>query len=335
MKTAWVISLDVGATGTSAALVSSQGEIEAQREQPTRGEDGSVRQGIINLAADLVRYAEKERIKPAGIAAGVPGIVDSDRGVLVAAGNLPELFGVPLGTELEGELGLPALLENDVNARTLGEMVFGVARGVRNFVLFSIGTDLGGGIVIDGRLHRGARHIAAEFGHMTLELHGNPCVCGGQGCAREWVSGEGLAEKGRELLNEDSEDLKPVSGNREDLTASHIFRAADKGDKEAQEHIEEFARRFGAVVANVMKMLDPEMVVMAGEVCRSEPELISTVVKWTRHYYFPIPQLPDFRVSELTKQTAVLGPAAAFFLDRDIPVSWGGHHSSPGHKEAT
>ncbi|MFO8056041.1 MAG: ROK family protein [bacterium] len=333
MRTTWVMALDVGATHMTGALVSSKGEIRSPLEAATRGENGSVKERIMNMAEGLVEAAKTKRLKPAGIAVGVPGIVDAEKGVLVAAGNLPELFGVPLGPELEEEFELPALLENDVNAQTMGETVFGVARGVNNFVLFSIGTDLGGGIVINGRLLRGAHHIAAEFGHMTIELFGEPCVCGGQGCAREWVSGQGLADKARQSLSDDSEALKPVHGKRDKLTARHVFKAAAREDEESEKLIEEFSRRFGAVVANVMKVLDPEMIVMAGKVCRTEPRLISQVVKWTRHYYFPIPQLPDFRVSELTKETAVLGPAAAFFLERGIDASPEHHPYRQEHKE--
>jgi len=334
MKAKWVIGLDVGATHMSGALISSEGEVRSPREVPTRERSENVKDRIMGLAAGFVDAAKEENIKPAGISAGVPGIVDADKGVLVAAGNLPELFGVPLGPELEEAFELPAVVENDVNAQTLGELLFGVARDVKDFVLFSIGTDLGGGIVINGRLHRGARHIAAEFGHMTLDLFGGPCVCGGQGCARQWVSGEGLAEKAREVLSDESEAVKSVRQKRDKLSARHVFQAADKKDPESEKLIEEFARRFGAVVANVMKVLDPEMVVMAGEVCRAEPRLISDIVKWVRHYYFPIPQLPDFRVSELTKETAVLGPAAVFFLDREIAAGPVRHHAHKPKKEA-
>jgi glucokinase len=108
------------------------------------------------------------------------------------------------------------------------------------------------------------------------------------------------------------------AGERKSITAKMVFQAARDLDPEAQKLVHEFTRRFGAVIANVMKVLDPEMVVLAGELIRKEPQLITDIVHWTRHYYFPIPQLPDFRVSELTKDTAVLGPAAAFFAAHGI-----------------
>ncbi len=310
-----VAAIDVGATHASAGVVDSRGGIELRREVPSKGEGPPLKERIFRLAAELI---EESGSTLEGIAVGAPGIVDSEKGVLVAAGNLPELFGCPLGPEMESEFGLPVTVENDVNAQAMAEMLFGVARGVKTFVMFSIGTDLGGGIVIDGRLHRGAHHVAAEFGHLTLELDGPPCVCGGQGCARRYVSGAGIAEEAKRVLPGDSLAVMKAEGGREGLTGKDVFEAARRGDGPASALVTEFARRFGAVVADVMKVIDPELIVMAGQICRREPEIISEVVKWTRHYYFPMPGLPDFRISELTKETAALGPAAVFFSERGI-----------------
>ena len=324
MDRKWVAALDVGATHVSVGLVSNQGDIRDKHEMMTRpaGETRPFRARLTELAAGLLDRARADKIAPVGIAVGAPGIVDTDKGVLVVAGNIPEFLGLPLGPDFTEEFGLPVQLENDVNAQAVGEMLFGVARGKKNFILLTIGTDLGGGIIIDGKLHRGARFIAAEFGHMTLELEGNPCVCGGVGCARELVSGAGLADRARNTLTDDSSVVRDAGG-RAAVTARHVFKAAREGVPEAEELVEEFSRRFGAVIANVMKVLDPELVIMAGEILRHENQIISRIVHWTREYYFPMPQLPDFRLSELTKETAVLGPAACFFVAHDIETGRG------------
>ena len=329
----WVAALDIGATHVSAGLVSSAGEIREPREIVSRDLENPkpLRVRLLELARGLIERAEETGVSLAGIGVGCPGIVDADKGILVVAGNLPELMGLPLGPELQDEFGLPAHIENDVNAQALGEMLFGVARGIKNFVIFSIGTDLGGGIVSDGRLHRGAHNIEAEFGHLTLDLDGKSCVCGGYGCAREYVSGAGIADRARELLSDSSAVCKAVKGERPKITARTLFAAGRDLDPEAVKLIEQFTKRFGAVIANVMKVLDPEMVVLAGEIMRREPQLIHDIVHWTRHFYFPLPQLPDFRVSELTKETAILGPAAAYFIANNIPAG-PEHHRAHGHK---
>ncbi len=329
MSGQWVIALDAGATHISGGLVSSRGEIRLKQEIMTRPNDpeGPLKQRIVEFITRLHRQAGEQGIGPvAGVAAGVPGIVDTENGVLVVAGNIPELFGFPLAKEVEKALGLPVHVENDVNAQAVGELTFGAARGVSSFALFSIGTDLGGAMVVRGRVQRGAHNLAAEYGHITLDLDGERCNCGGQGCASRYVSGAGMAEKARAALSENSVLIRSLHGRREELTAQMVFEHAESGDAQAKEVVERFALRFGAVIANVMKVLDPEMVVLAGAIIKNWPAVIERIVEWTRHYYFPVPELPEFRVSELTKETAVLGPAAAFFVERGISPGWKRDH---------
>jgi len=321
----WVVALDVGGTHVSAGLASNAGEIMAARKIASKADEseGPLRRRLIGLVGELIEAALEEMIEPVGIAVGSPGIVDFEKGVLVAASNLPELFGVPLGPELNEAYGLPVVVENDVNARAAGEMIFGVARGVKNFVIFSIGTDLGGGLVIGGKLHRGAHNIAAEFGHLTLDLDGPQCMCGGHGCASEYVSGAGVARKAWESHDLSSTILELAGNDPKTINAGHVFEAARREDQRAKALVAEFIRRFGAVIADVMKVIDPELVVLAGSIIRAQPRLINNLVREARHYYFPLPRLPDFRVSELTKDTAILGPAAVFFIERNIPVTPG------------
>ena len=315
-KETYILGIDIGATHTSFGVVSKKGEIFFPEVLERKEGRDSLVSRLLERAQNIIETARAEGKPPLGIGIGSPGIVDSQNGIVVAAGNIPELFGARLKDIFEEKFSLPVFVENDVNALALGEMLFGVAKGRKNFVVFSLGTDLGGGIVIDGRLHRGANFIAAEFGHLTLDLSGKQCVCGGFGCGREYVSGAGLAERGRELLRDDSLALKLAGGKRDALKAEHIFQAWRQKDPGSTQLIEEFGKRFGALVSNVMKVLDPERVIIAGEVCRQEPEIMNLVVKWTRHFYFPIPRLPEFCLSRFSKQESVLGPVAAFLLER-------------------
>ncbi len=314
----YILGIDIGASRTSFGLVSLEGKIFHPEIITSKVEGKLLADRVLEVAAGILDRAKAEGKKVLGIGIGCPGIVNSAEGMVVAAGNLPELFGARLRDIFAQKFRLPVFLENDVNADAVGEMVFGVARGQKNFVVFSLGTDLGGGIVADGRLHRGANFIAAEFGHLTLDLSGRQCVCGGYGCAREYVSGAGLADRGREELPIGSLALQMVGGDREKLTSKEIFAAWQKGDPDATRLVDEFGKRFGALVANVMKVLDPELVVLAGGVCRAVPELVNLVVRWTRHYYFPIPKLPEFCLSRFTKEDAVLGPAAVFMIEHKI-----------------
>jgi len=315
-KETYILGIDIGATHTSFGVVSKKGGIYFPEVLERKDGKDPLVSRLLERAQNIIETARAEGKPPLGIGIGSPGIVDSQNGIVVAAGNLPELFGARLRDIFSEKFSLPVFVENDVNALALGEMLFGVAKGRKNFVVFSLGTDLGGGIVIDGCLHRGANFIAAEFGHLTLDLSGKQCVCGGSGCGREYVSGAGLAERGRELLKDDSMAIKLAGGKREALKAEHIFQAWRQNDPGSSQLIEEFGKRFGALVSNVMKVLDPERVIIAGEVCRQEPEIMNLVVKWTRHFYFPIPRLPEFCLSRFSKQESVLGPVAAFLVER-------------------
>ncbi len=312
----YILGIDIGASRTAFGLVSWDGKIFYPEIIQSKVEGALLIDRLLSVSEKILGRAEAERKEVLGIGIGSPGIVNSQEGIVIAAGNLPELFGARLKDIFEQKFQLPVSVENDVNADAVGEMVFGVAKGQRHFVVFSLGTDLGGGIVIDGRLYRGADFIAAEFGHLTLDLGGKRCVCGGYGCAREYISGAGLAERGREELPGESLALKMVGGDREKLTSKEIFQAWQKGDPDATRLVDEFGKRFGALVSNVMKVLDPELVILAGGVCRAVPEMVNLVVRWTRHYYFPIPKLPEFCLSRFTKEDSVLGPVAVFMVER-------------------
>jgi len=316
MSRGQVLAVDIGAGHVTAGVVSRKGQILFSQTMDTQDPErpGSLIARIETLIERQLERAKTGKVAVAGIGIGSPGIVNSALGVVVAAGNLPELFGAHLGERSSSAFKLPVVVENDVNALALGEMLFGVAQGQKNFIVFALGTDLGGGIVQRGKLISGSNFIAAEFGHLTLDLHGQKCVCGGVGCAREWISGAGLAERARELLPEASKAIA-LAGDRAKVTAREVFQAAEAGDPGAAELVDEFGRRFGALVSNVMKVLDPEVVVLGGEVCRSEPQIMNLVARWTRHYYFPIPKLPEFRLSQFSKATAILGPAAAFLVE--------------------
>jgi len=314
----YILGIDIGASRTGFGLVSLEGKIFEQEIIQSKIEGSLLIDRLLEVSEKMISRAKEGGKTLAGIGIGSPGIVDSRQGIVVAAGNLPELFGARLKEIFEGRFHLPVSVENDVNADAIGEMVFGVAKGRRNFVVFALGTDLGGGIVIDGRLYRGANFIAAEFGHLTLDLSGRRCVCGGYGCAREYVSGAGIAERGREELPGESLALKLVNGERDKLSAKEIFQAWQKGDMYAERLVDEFGRRFGALIANVMKVLDPELVILGGGVCRAVPEIVNLAVRWTRHYYFPIPKLPEFCLSRFSKEESVLGPVAVFMIENNL-----------------
>jgi predicted NBD/HSP70 family sugar kinase len=197
-----VLAADVGGTTTAAGLVSLAGEVLFAREAPTRaGGPGTAVETLLGLLAEARARAHRAGIRVRGCGIGVAGVVDAARGVVGAdVQNLPELAGYPLARAVAARLGLPTVVDNDVNALALGEARFGRGRGLRAFVLLALGTGVGGGIVLGGELVRGASGYGGELGHVTVKLDGRPCVCGARGCLKAYAAGPDIVAQAREAL---------------------------------------------------------------------------------------------------------------------------------------
>src|SRR5262249_23978131 len=160
---------------------------------------GSAVQTLMELISVVSSGAARRGLHITGIGAGVPGLVDGATGCIGdEALNVPELAGLPLATMLHERFGLPAFVDNDVNALALGELFFGAGRGIGSLVVLAAGTGFGAGVVLDGRLIRGALGLGGELGHAPVKFDGRPCWCGGRGCLAVYASGRGIAEAARE-----------------------------------------------------------------------------------------------------------------------------------------
>lgn len=320
-----ILSLDLGGTTLSGGLVQSDGRVRLQRALPTfaRGRGEAVLEQLFDMAAGLLDAARQRRLKVAGIGVGVPGVVDVARGRIRGdIQNVPELEGVPLGPLLRRRFGLPVYLDNDVNALTLGEWYFGQARGVRGFAMLAAGTGVGGGIVIDGRLVRGRQGYGGEAGHMTVKLDGRPCFCGGVGCIKAYASGPDIAAQARDRLqaSQPSRLLDLCGGDPLRLTAQEVFAAARAGDATALEVVEVAARALGAGVANLVNLLNPEMIVLGGGVLEASDLLLPRIRRWAASYAFA----DAFKgtrlvVSRFIKRSSIKGTAALFLYETDRP----------------
>jgi glucokinase len=203
-------------------------------------------------------------LDPVGIGVGVPGIVDPATGAVGEAHHVRDLTGVVLGPALAAACGRPVVVDNDVNALAMGEWRFGAGRGCRSLVVLAMGTGLGAGIVLDGRLVRGARGFAGELGHVPVRFDGPPCWCGGRGCLALYASGRGIAEAARARGRPAPEASGRLPG--EDASAPEVFAAAAAGDPNAGAIVDEACRALGAAVAIVVNGLNPEVVVLTGGV---------------------------------------------------------------------
>ena len=256
-----------------------------------------------------------------GIGAGVPGPVDTAAGrVGEPVPHVPELAGRPLGAELRERFGLPAFIDNDVNALALAEWRFGAGRGARSLVVLATGTGLGAGIVLDGRLVRGASGFGGELGHTPVKFDGPPCFCGGRGCLAVYASGRGIAEaaQARAAGHVDSALLRAAGGDPLAINAPLVFRLAAEGDPPAVAVIEEACQALGAMIGTIVNGLNPEVVIVTGGVAGSLAALETRILKAAGEYAFPR-ALATTRVAIVAadKRTTMRGAAALVLYETE------------------
>lgn len=263
-----VLGVDVGGTTTAAGLVAADGAVVAETSAPThRGGQWSALDTIGELVEQMLERGRREGRRVSGIGLGVPGIVDAATGrVGDEIPNVPELAGRPLAATLGARVRLPVFVDNDVNALALGERAFGLGRDARSLVVLAPGTGFGAGIVLDGRLVRGAGGFGGEFGHVPVNFDGRPCWCGGRGCVAVYASGRGIAEAAREQVVVHRDSALAAAGDPAAITAPMVFAAAAAGDRVAAGVVDEACRALGAAIAMIVNGLNPEVVVVTGGV---------------------------------------------------------------------
>jgi glucokinase len=275
MTQRYIIGVDLGGTTIATGAMPADGSREiAMRTRPTladRGGADGVVDRIVEAVEEVITTTMSEtgcsRDDFLGVGIGAPGPLDRERGVVVIAPNLG-WRDFPLRDRITGRLGLPATLDNDANCATLGEWWCGAAKGGRNVIGLTIGTGIGGGLILDGALYHGSSDVAGEIGHTTIDSTGRRCKCGNYGCLEAYASGPAIAERAREALAGDEASILPkmVDGDLKAITAQTVYEAAKRGDETAREVVRDTARFLGAGLANLLNIFNPDTVVLAGGV---------------------------------------------------------------------
>ncbi|MCL2640175.1 MAG: ROK family protein [Phycisphaerales bacterium] len=258
MSSSLAIGIDLGATKIASALVTRDGKVLASRQCEALVDQGSASVfDRIAAEVDALRTATPPHEKVLGVGIGSPGIIDSERGIVCGAVNL-RWKDVPLAAEVASRLRgvVPVVVENDANVNAVGEGYFGSAVGSRDYVLLTIGSGLGSGIVAGGKLITGA-HGFTDLGHYSLDPdHGLMCRCGHRGCAETICSGPGLVNAARNILGDSSEG--------EDLTPAKILQAARNAEPAAVAAVSLLAKSMGHISAVAAAVADPDMIVLGG-----------------------------------------------------------------------
>jgi glucokinase len=308
-----ILAVDVGGTTTAAGVVTPTGDVLHERQMPTyAGGPGTALATIEGMLESL--RADAGAIPVAAIGVGVPAIVDAPAGVIgEEAHNVPELAGFPLARRLFERFGLPAFIDNDVNALALAQWRFDAGRGAHSLVVLATGTGFGSGIVVDGRLVRGAHGFGAELGHVPVKFDGPPCWCGGRGCLALYASGRGIAEAARALaVGADGAALRAAAGGDPSrIDAPLVFRLAAEGEPVASAVIDEACRALGAMLGTVINGLNPEVIVVTGGVASAFAQLEKRVLTAAAEFAFKR-ALPTTRIVIVPgdKHSSMRGAAA-------------------------
>ena len=285
-----LIGVDVGGTSMSGGLVTVDGAVLSVVQTPThRDGPGTAADALLGVIAELVRRAGARRIPVEGVGIGLPGVVDADAGVMKKGVHLlPELTGIPLAERVHAETGVPAFVDNDVNALALAELAWGHGRGARSLALLAVGTGVGGALILDSHLVRGQSGYGGEFGHVPIAFDGRLCVCGARGCLCMYVSGQELAVEGQRRARDepDSMLLPRAGGDPSTITTRMVFDAAAAGDALAGSIVGEACRALAAGLALIVNGLNPEVIVVTGGVAGSLAPLQGEILRRAGEYAF-------------------------------------------------
>jgi len=260
------IGIDVGGTKVLGGVVDEAGKVltTARKDTPRQG-GSALTQTIADVAKELL---EQHSVTSVGVSAA--GFVSSDRKTMLATPNIADWNGVDLDNQLTTLIGLPVVIENDANAAAWGEAKFGAGKNQDHMMMLTVGTGIGGGIVVNGALYRGAFGIAAEFGHMRVVPEGHICGCGARGCFEQYASGNALLRHAREAINASPEVARNLlsrgDGTVAGLTGQAITDAARDGDPVALAAFNTTGQWLGAGIASLAVLLDPASVVIGGGV---------------------------------------------------------------------
>ena len=290
------------------AVVDGERRILHHSTEASRGR--SEDEVLATLERELVE-ARDARPDVAAAGLGIPCTIDQVRGVAIAAVNLP-LVDVPIRDEMRERLGLPVFIDNDVNAAILAEHRFGAARGARNAVMIALGTGIGGGMILGGKVYRGTHGAGAELGHMVVDIDGPPCQgnCPNHGCIEAVASGTALGREGRAAAERAPESaLGRVLAEQGEVTGEAVTNAALAGDEAAREVVALIGRRLGVAFSSLANIFEPEVIVVGGGVIAAGELLLEPAREELRARALPPMNRTRVAPAELGENAGMIGAA--------------------------
>ncbi|MBQ9211881.1 MAG: ROK family glucokinase [Clostridia bacterium] len=309
------IGLDIGGTGIQIGAVDENNQIIAQASIPTRTDIAFEDQ--VQQMVDCIHSLLDPQVNPAltmenvaSIGAGIPGIANEE-GTVIDCTNLGWKY-TPLRQEFQKRIDKPFYVDNDANVAALAESVAGISAGTSSSVFITLGTGIGSGIIINGKVWKGHHGIGGELGHMILKLDGEPCSCGNHGCLETYCSATAMIRMAREAVasHPDSLILKLAEDDPKKINAKMVFDAVRQGDAVAEELFQRYVSYLSQAIAGVVNFLDPEVIILGGGVSKAGSLLLDAIrAEYPKYVLFNDQPLPQVEIASLSAEAGIIGAA--------------------------
>jgi len=285
------IGIDLGGTNIKLGCFQADLRLLCKSSVSTKGDIGP--EGIVDLIYQSTdELLKKNNLSPDSISAigiGAPGPADLNEGIIIASPNIPSFRNVPLRKMISEKFSKPVVLENDANAACMGEFVAGAGKDINNMVFFTLGTGIGGGIIIDGKLIHGCDDNAAELGHIIIHPGGRKCGCGQNGCAEAYASASATAKRAEEAVNSGAQSaLTEVLKKNGKITCEDVYDQLKAGDKLAKKITDETAKTLALLCIDVLHTTEPQRIVFAGGMIAAGDILLKTIKGYFNEYIWDL-----------------------------------------------
>jgi len=308
------IGIDLGGTNIAVGLVDEEGKIIHKDSVPTLSEREypEIIKDMAMLSLKVIEDSGVSLKEVKSIGIGSPGTPNTREGILVYANNL-KFRNVPMRAEMQKYIDLPVYLDNDANVAALAESVAGACKGARHSVTITLGTGVGSGVVIDGKVYNGFNNAAAEMGHMVIVVDGEPCTCGRRGCWEAYASATALIRQTKRAAaaNPDSLINKLVDGDLSRINAKVPFDAAKQGDRVGLQIVEEYIKYLAEGLANVINIFQPEIIAIGGGISKEGEYLLAPLRKLVMERVYTVEGVPQTRIvaAQLGNDAGIVGAA--------------------------
>lgn len=307
------VGIDLGGTYIKTLFLDETGEAICKKKYATgEGKPQEVLKQITDNIQDGLKEMSLHKGVVKGIGIGLPGQVDVQQGIAIYLPNLPGWHNISVVDSIAKEFNVPIIIENDVRMAAIAEKLLGAGKQVNDMICIAIGTGIGSGIFLNGKLFKGWQNGAGEIGHMTIEANGILCSCGNCGCWEMYAGGKGIArrtEKALESFTGDSELYNLTKNNPSSVTAGLVSAAASKGDLLAQKILQETAIYLGIGIANLVNIFNPQMIVIGGGVMKCGDSLLKPIEEEVRKRVMPVNRNVLIRLAEFGDWAGAFGAA--------------------------